>query len=84
MTCLFPSRDLRVAPNARDMIVPASLRRDKSGLCDQECARGTGALRVVFYCHIGVLVLVVCAKTGEGGHDDAMLRLDCAEGDRLE
>lgn len=77
-----PCRHLFVGPDARRARIAARLRRNVGRLGDDQA--GTGALRIVIGCIVGLHAGIVRAAPRHRRHDDAVFQLQAAEGDRLQ
>lgn len=83
-TRLFPSSDLRLIPDSRDVGDATGFGGDVRRLGDEERARHARALCVVLYGEVGVDVLGVRTEPREGREDNAMAELDVADLNGLE
>jgi hypothetical protein len=83
-THLFPSRDLSIAPDPRDIIISRRLSSNKRSLGNEQGAGKSGALLIVLDREVAVNVLLVCTEASERGHDDTVSEGDFSQLERGE
>lgn len=79
----LPASNLSICVDPRDVFVPASFGRDRSGFSDQKSARLRRSLSVVFDGEISMNMLMVGTISCEGCEDNSVLELEVADFDRL-
>ncbi|KAI0266728.1 hypothetical protein BC834DRAFT_873238 [Gloeopeniophorella convolvens] len=78
---LFEAGDLLLGPDAGRVRIAAGTRRNDRSLIDDEAARNTRALLVIFAVEVADNVLGISTEAGQRSHDHAVLEFDIADAD---